>query len=470
MYEDDPQDRVFDMLGEAIFGAHPLGRPVIGTAEVVGAVDARAARARSTPSATCPATIVIAAAGSVDHDALVEMAASARPRGRSETPAPRAAAPRGAAQQRRPTSSARVRFLRERHRAVPRVPRRRRASRRDDERRFALRVLEGDPRRHLLLAALPGGARAPRPRLLGVLLPQPLRRTPARSGSTSARARRTSPRRSRSSPRSSSGCVEDPASEEELTARARTSRAAWCSALESTGARMSRLGASVLNEHADPLGRRDDRADRRGRRSSSVRELAARAVRARAPVGRRRRAPTRSASRRRSSRSRRPASARARGVGGPLMIRVARRRAPRGAWGRPSARRSRAPRTWSSSGAPTRCSDTTLEEVLGDARRGRRLHPPDTALENALACVRGGRARGDRHDRLRSRAAAAGRRRRGPRAGRTSDRPQLRDRRGADDALRRAGGAGTWQKAEIIELHHDASSTRRAARPRAPPS
>jgi len=38
MYEDDPQDRVFDALGRAIFGAHPLGRPVIGSAGVVGAV------------------------------------------------------------------------------------------------------------------------------------------------------------------------------------------------------------------------------------------------------------------------------------------------------------------------------------------------------------------------------------------------------------------------------------------------
>src|SRR5271157_4858558 len=37
MYEDDPQDRVFDLLGEAVFGEHPLGRPVIGTAEVIGA-------------------------------------------------------------------------------------------------------------------------------------------------------------------------------------------------------------------------------------------------------------------------------------------------------------------------------------------------------------------------------------------------------------------------------------------------
>ncbi len=52
MYEDDPQDRVFDVLGRAIFGAHPLGRAVIGTAEVVGAVDARAARRASTARAT----------------------------------------------------------------------------------------------------------------------------------------------------------------------------------------------------------------------------------------------------------------------------------------------------------------------------------------------------------------------------------------------------------------------------------
>ena len=38
MYEDDPQDRVFDLLGRAIFGSHPLGRAVIGTAQVVGSV------------------------------------------------------------------------------------------------------------------------------------------------------------------------------------------------------------------------------------------------------------------------------------------------------------------------------------------------------------------------------------------------------------------------------------------------
>ena len=40
MYEDDPQDRVFDVLGEAVFGDHPIGRPVIGRAEVISAVTA----------------------------------------------------------------------------------------------------------------------------------------------------------------------------------------------------------------------------------------------------------------------------------------------------------------------------------------------------------------------------------------------------------------------------------------------
>src|ERR1700730_11274573 len=35
MYEDDPQEKVFDLLGEAIFGDHPLGRAIIGRAEVI---------------------------------------------------------------------------------------------------------------------------------------------------------------------------------------------------------------------------------------------------------------------------------------------------------------------------------------------------------------------------------------------------------------------------------------------------
>ena len=71
MYEDDPQDRVFDVLGEAVFGSHPLGRAVIGTAAVVGAVTREQLQAFHSER-YAPQRIVIAAAGSVDHDALVE--------------------------------------------------------------------------------------------------------------------------------------------------------------------------------------------------------------------------------------------------------------------------------------------------------------------------------------------------------------------------------------------------------------
>ena len=49
MYEDEPQDKVHDVLSEAIFGDHPLGRPVIGRGEVVGVPDRRT---RSPPTTT----------------------------------------------------------------------------------------------------------------------------------------------------------------------------------------------------------------------------------------------------------------------------------------------------------------------------------------------------------------------------------------------------------------------------------
>src|SRR5437764_14199534 len=73
MYEDDPQDTVFDVLGEAVFGGHPLGRPIIGRAAVIRdtPIDQIAAfHARR----YVPRTVVIAAAGSIDHDAIVELA------------------------------------------------------------------------------------------------------------------------------------------------------------------------------------------------------------------------------------------------------------------------------------------------------------------------------------------------------------------------------------------------------------
>ena len=38
MYEDTPQELVHDLFSEAVFGRHALGRPVIGTAEVISSV------------------------------------------------------------------------------------------------------------------------------------------------------------------------------------------------------------------------------------------------------------------------------------------------------------------------------------------------------------------------------------------------------------------------------------------------
>src|ERR671917_1082393 len=73
MYEDDPQDTVFDVLGEAVFGRHPLGRSIIGRAPVI----------RDTPVEQIaafharryvPGSVVVAAAGSVEHRSIVELA------------------------------------------------------------------------------------------------------------------------------------------------------------------------------------------------------------------------------------------------------------------------------------------------------------------------------------------------------------------------------------------------------------
>jgi predicted Zn-dependent peptidase len=72
MYEDEPQDKVHDVLDEAVFGGHPLGRRVLGEAEVISSIpipdiDAYH-RARYTG-----ANIVVAAAGNLEHDRIVEL-------------------------------------------------------------------------------------------------------------------------------------------------------------------------------------------------------------------------------------------------------------------------------------------------------------------------------------------------------------------------------------------------------------
>src|SRR5437764_7614243 len=73
MYEDDPQDKVFDVLGEAVFGPHPLGRAIIGRAPVIRSVAPDALRSFHY-ARYVPGNVVLAAAGSVDHDALCALA------------------------------------------------------------------------------------------------------------------------------------------------------------------------------------------------------------------------------------------------------------------------------------------------------------------------------------------------------------------------------------------------------------
>jgi predicted Zn-dependent peptidase len=73
MYEDDPQEKVFDLLGEAVFGDHPLGRAIIGRAPVIAETPTERIAAFHAERYG-PHNVVIAAAGAVDHDAFVELA------------------------------------------------------------------------------------------------------------------------------------------------------------------------------------------------------------------------------------------------------------------------------------------------------------------------------------------------------------------------------------------------------------
>jgi predicted Zn-dependent peptidase len=72
MVEDSPQELIFDVVTQAVFGNHPLGRPVIGSADVISSISRRSLGAfhRSRYRA---GNVVVAAAGSVDHDRLVEL-------------------------------------------------------------------------------------------------------------------------------------------------------------------------------------------------------------------------------------------------------------------------------------------------------------------------------------------------------------------------------------------------------------
>ena len=70
MYEDTPQELVHDLFAEAVFGAHALGRPVIGTADVISSITRRQIQAYH-GAMYQPGNVVVAAAGNVEHEWLV---------------------------------------------------------------------------------------------------------------------------------------------------------------------------------------------------------------------------------------------------------------------------------------------------------------------------------------------------------------------------------------------------------------
>ena len=132
MYEDDPQEKVFDVLGEAVFGDHPLGRAIIGRAQVIADTPAPAI-GRFHAARYRPENIVIAAAGAVDHEDFVALAhdldaAATAAHAPAPTPAP-GTTPRNRRFERKDTEQFHVCI------GGPGLSR-------HDDRRFALRVLD----------------------------------------------------------------------------------------------------------------------------------------------------------------------------------------------------------------------------------------------------------------------------------------------------------------------------------------
>jgi predicted Zn-dependent peptidase len=82
MVDDNPHDLVHDLAAEVTFGSHPLGRPVIGHADVIRTVSPRALRGYHA-GAYVGGNVVLAAAGGLRHERLVELFAARRD-GRSQ--------------------------------------------------------------------------------------------------------------------------------------------------------------------------------------------------------------------------------------------------------------------------------------------------------------------------------------------------------------------------------------------------
>ena len=92
MYEDTPQELVHDLFSQAVFGRHALGRPVIGTAEVISSVTKRVLSTYHRQM-YAGGNVVIAAAGNVEHNKFIRMLAKAQSQQRPPAGGPRVRRP-----------------------------------------------------------------------------------------------------------------------------------------------------------------------------------------------------------------------------------------------------------------------------------------------------------------------------------------------------------------------------------------
>jgi predicted Zn-dependent peptidase len=76
--EDTPDDLVFDLQAEFLYGKHPYGRPILGSRESVLAIDAVGLRSLHTDTYR-PSNLIVAAAGRIDHQEVVDLVAARLP-------------------------------------------------------------------------------------------------------------------------------------------------------------------------------------------------------------------------------------------------------------------------------------------------------------------------------------------------------------------------------------------------------